>query len=51
MRGERETTGRVSHYRKGKPGDWRNHFDDDIHEAFAAATGDLIELLGYPAHD
>ncbi|RSM65034.1 sulfotransferase [Actinoplanes sp. ATCC 53533] len=51
MRGEREIAGKVSHYRKGKSGDWRNHFDDDIYEAFAAATGDLIELLGYPARD
>jgi len=49
MRGE--TAGKVSHYRRGKSGDWRNHFDDDIYEAFAAATGDLIELLGYPARD
>jgi hypothetical protein len=37
-----------SHYRKGKAGDWRNHFDDDIHEAFTAATGDLVDVLGYP---
>jgi hypothetical protein len=42
---------RSDHYRKGRAGDWRNHFDDDIQEAFAAATGDLVELLGYPAHD
>ena len=40
---------RPSHYRKGRSGDWQSHFDDDIHEAFAAATGDLVELLGYPA--
>jgi hypothetical protein len=51
MRSDRERSGQVSHYRKGKPGDWRNHFDDDIYEAFAAATGDLVELLGYPAPD
>ena len=38
----------VSHYRKGKAGDWQNHFDDDIHEAFTTATGNLVELLGYP---
>ncbi len=49
MRGDREAAGSVSHYRKGKPGDWRNHFDDDIYDAFAEATGDLVELLGYPA--
>lgn len=48
MRGDHGSAGTVSHYRKGEPGDWRNHFDDDVHEAFAAATGDLVELLGYP---
>jgi len=51
MRGGRRSAGAVSHYRKGTAGDWRNHFDDDIHEAFAAATGNLVELLGYPARD
>jgi hypothetical protein len=51
MRSERATTATPSHYRKGKPGDWRNHFDEDISAAFDAATGDLVELLGYPAHD
>jgi hypothetical protein len=49
MRGDRGGTGTVSHYRKGEPGDWRNHFDDDVHEAFTTAAGDLAELLGYPA--
>ncbi|MEV6304419.1 sulfotransferase domain-containing protein [Actinoplanes sp. NPDC051861] len=46
---DRKSAGSVSHYRKGEPGDWRNHFDDDIAEAFTAATGNLIELLGYPS--
>ncbi|MFI7540044.1 sulfotransferase domain-containing protein [Actinoplanes sp. NPDC049599] len=49
MRKEPAGTEKVSHYRKGKSGDWRNHFDDDVYEAFDAATGDLVELLGYPA--
>lgn len=44
-------SGTLSHYRKGKAGDWRNHFDDDIYEAFAAATGDLVERCGYPTRD
>ncbi len=47
----RQRTGSTSHYRKGEPGDWRNHFDDDIHEAFVRATGNLAEQLGYPAYD
>lgn len=51
MRKDRESPGQISHYRKGKPGDWRNHFDDEIYEAFTAATGDLVEVLGYPARD
>jgi hypothetical protein len=48
MRSDRGTV-TAAHYRKGKPGDWRNHFDDDIYDAFDAATGDLVDLLGYPA--
>ncbi|MBX7268101.1 sulfotransferase domain-containing protein [Micromonospora sp. Llam7] len=51
MRKDQETSGRISHYRKGKAGDWRNHFDDEIYEAFTAATGNLVEILGYPARD
>ncbi|WBB52025.1 sulfotransferase domain-containing protein [Verrucosispora sp. WMMD573] len=51
MRKEQENSGRISHYRKGKAGDWRNHFDDEIYEAFTAATGNLVEILGYPARD
>ena len=51
MRGDRQGAGSISHYRKGRSGDWRNHFDDDIYEAFAAATGDLVEVLGYPSRD
>jgi hypothetical protein len=48
---DRKGAGAVSHYRKGQPGDWRNHFDDDITEAFAKATGNLVEVLGYAARD
>ena len=51
MRKDGDSSGRISHYRKGKAGDWRNHFDDEIYDAFAAATGDLVEVLGYPARD
>jgi Sulfotransferase domain len=51
MRSYPEGAGSISHYRKGKAGDWRNHFDDDVYEAFAAATGDLVEVLGYPSRD
>lgn len=51
MRKDREAAGKVSHYRKGKAGDWGNHFDDEVYAAFTAATGNLVELLGYPARD
>ena len=44
---DRKRAGRVSHYRKGKSGDWQNHFDDDIAAAFTRATGDLLDRLGY----
>ncbi|GIE76892.1 hypothetical protein Aph02nite_28420 [Actinoplanes philippinensis] len=44
---ERKKAGEISHYRKGKCGDWRNHFDDDIEQAFRNATGDLLDILGY----
>lgn len=40
---------RSDHYRKGRAGDWRNHFDDDIAAAFDAKAGDLITRLGYLA--
>jgi hypothetical protein len=48
LQGPRADNKPVSHYRKGKAGDWRNYFDDELYDAFAAATGDLVELLGYP---
>ncbi|MFI7575851.1 sulfotransferase domain-containing protein [Micromonospora sp. NPDC049497] len=44
-------SGSNPHYRSGRAGDWRNHFDDDVHRAFVAATGDLVQILGYPAPD
>ena len=49
MKSDREVAAPTSHYRKGKPGDWQNYFDDDVHEAFEAAAGNLVDLLGYPA--
>jgi hypothetical protein len=36
-----------SHYRKGEPGDWRNHFTPQIADAFRDAYGDLVARLGY----
>jgi hypothetical protein len=35
------------HYRKGMPGDWRNHFTPRVTEAFRARYGDLLLSLGY----
>jgi hypothetical protein len=51
MRSTPGDSGTNSHYRSGRAGDWRNHFDDDVHRAFVAATGDLLEVLGYSAPD
>ncbi|WFE39361.1 sulfotransferase domain-containing protein [Micromonospora sp. WMMD998] len=51
MKKDKETPGRISHYRKGAAGDWRNHFDDEIYAAYTAAAGDLAEVLGYSARD
>jgi hypothetical protein len=39
---------RHDHYRKGVAGDWRNYFDDSLRAYFRAATGDLLDVLGYP---
>lgn len=39
-----------SHYRKGTPGDWINHFNDGHVKAFKAKYNDLLIKLGYE-HD
>lgn len=44
---DRKKAGEISHYRKGRSGDWQNHFDDDIEHAFQQATGNLLSILGY----
>lgn len=36
-----------SHYRKGKAGDWANHFTPDHVAAFKRKFGDLVVNLGY----
>lgn len=36
-----------SHYRKGTPGDWRNHFTPALVDHFKAEWGDLLIQLGY----
>jgi hypothetical protein len=36
-----------SHYRKGAPGDWRNHFTRDHVARFEARYGTLLRRLGY----
>jgi len=37
----------ISHYRSGKPGDWRKYFDNEVANAFKQYTEDLVEYLGY----
>ena len=34
-------------FRKGQPGNWREHFTDENKEQFKAAAGDLLIKLGY----
>lgn len=34
-------------YRRGLPGDWKNHFDAETAERFRARHGDLAQELGY----
>jgi hypothetical protein len=53
---EKMTAGRAkgeenpeSHYRKGQPGDWQNHFTDAVEEAFTNTYGDIVSTLGYDA--
>jgi hypothetical protein len=36
-----------SHYRKGEPGDWKNHFTDAHVAAFKERYNDLLLKLGY----
>ncbi len=36
-----------SHYRKGKPGEWKEYFDRKMVNYFKGRTGNLIETLGY----
>jgi hypothetical protein len=36
-----------SHYRKGKSGDWKNHFTEAVADAFHEAYGDVVVRLGY----
>ena len=42
---------RQSHYRKGKPGDWRNHFTDELKTVFKDKYNDVLIQLGYEAND
>ncbi len=38
---------RTSHYRKGEPGDWVNHFTPKVRQLFKDRYGDLLIRLGY----
>ena len=38
-----------SHYRKGVSGDWKKYFYPSISSYFRQITGDLLEILDYPA--
>ncbi len=34
-------------FRKGQPGEWREHFTEENKARFKAVAGDLLERLGY----
>ena len=38
---------RSSHFRRGTPGDWRNHFTPKVTEAFKERFGDVLIYAGY----
>jgi len=38
---------RSSHYRKGKTGDWKSHFDEETERHFSAVTRKISKDLGY----
>lgn len=40
-----------SHYRKGQPGDWTNHFSNDHRALFKSLYPGLVPKLGYAAND
>jgi len=40
---------RDAFFRKGVPGDWRNHMSKELIQAFEDQAGDLLESLGYGA--
>lgn len=39
----------TSHYRAGRVGEWRARLSNRVVQHFRSATGDLAELMGYPA--
>jgi hypothetical protein len=38
-------------FRKGEPGNWKNHFTEDNKRRFKAVAGDLLTRLGYEESD
>ncbi len=40
-----------SHYRKGVPGDWREHFSPKVKSRFKESFGELPRLAGYESDD
>jgi hypothetical protein len=40
-----------SHFRQGAPGDWKNHFCDDVKSLFKSAYGETLAEAGYEKND
>jgi hypothetical protein len=38
-------------FRRGQPGEWRDHFTDENKRLFKSVTGDLLQRLGYERDD
>ena len=40
-----------SHFRQGTPGDWKNHFCDDVKKLFKTTYGETLIRAGYERDD
>jgi hypothetical protein len=45
--GEKIREDKRSKYRRGRSGDWTDHFEPRVQRCFRETTGDLVEVLGY----
>ena len=48
---EASDQGKTSFFRKGKSGDWVNHFDENLKQQFKSVDSDLLVEFGYEQND